>query len=146
MSDLEAMLIAQEGTGPRDEHGTFLPYPDSVGKLTVGYGHLVDKGLPSEIALMLFRADIADALEDVRHCFSCYDQLSRPRQLVLISLAFNLGRAKLNKFVRFIGAVHLGKWDEAADELLDSKAAREDAPFRYKQLAQMMRTSTSQWV
>lgn len=146
MTDLEQMLIQQEGTGPRDAQGRFLPYEDSVGKLTIGYGHLVEKGLPSDIALMLFRADIADALDDVRHNFSCYDQLSRPRQLVLISMAFNLGRERLGKFVRFIGAVHLGRWEEAADELLDSKAAKHDAPARYQQLARVMRDNVSEWV
>ena len=78
MTDLRAMLMQQEGTGPRADNGYFLPYEDSVGKLTIGYGHLVDKGLPPDIAMMLFNADIADALDDVRHCFSCYDQLSRP--------------------------------------------------------------------
>ena len=146
MTDLQAMLMSQEGTGPRDEHGRFLPYPDSMGTLTIGYGHLVEKGLPPDIAMMLFNADLADALDDVRHCFSCYDQLSRSRQLVLCSMAFNLGRVRLAKFVRFIGAVHRSAWDEAADELLDSKAARTDAPARYKQLSKMMRDNESQWV
>lgn len=146
MTDLQQMLMEQEGTGPRNEHGAFLPYMDSAGKLTIGYGHLVDKGLPADIALMLFQVDIADAMDDVRHNFSCYDALSRPRQLVLISMSYNLGRKKLGKFVRFIGAVHLGHWDEAADEILDSDAARKDAPARYRQLAEMMRSNTSEWL
>lgn len=146
MTDLQAMLIAQEGTGPRDEHGRFLPYTDSVGKLTIGYGHLIEKGIPAEIGNMLFQSDLADAISDVRYVCSCYDQLSRPRQLVMVSLAFNLGRAGLGKFVRFLGALHLGHYDEAADHLLDSKAARTDAPARYKQLASMMRDNVSEWV
>jgi lysozyme len=146
MTDLEAMLMSQEGTGPRGPHGEFLPYLDSVGKWTIGYGHLIEKGLPSDIALMQFRVDIADAIEDVLHVCSCYHTLSRPRQLVMVSLAFNLGRAGLGKFVRFLGALHMGHWDEAADELLNSKAAKQDAPARYRQLADMMRNSTSEWV
>ena len=146
MTDAQQMLMAQEGTGPRDEHGRFLPYEDSVGKLTIGYGHLIEKGIPADVANMLFMCDLADALDDVHHNFPCYDQLSRPRQLVLISMAFNLGRERLGKFVRFIGAVHLGKWDEAADELLNSKAARSDAPARYQQLATMMRDNVSAWI
>ena len=90
MTDAQQMLMSQEGTGPRDEHGRFLPYEDSVGKLTIGYGHLIEKGIPADVANMLFQCDLADAIEDVRHCFSCYDQLSRPRQLVLCSMAYNL--------------------------------------------------------
>ena len=146
MTDAQAMLMAQEGTGPRDAHGRFLPYPDSMGNPTIGYGHLVSKGLPADIALMLFQCDIADAIEDVHRCFSCYDDLSRPRQLVLISMAYNLGRERLSVWTHFIGAVHRGAWDEAADHLLDSKAAKHDAPARYQQLAKMMREDTSQWV
>ena len=146
MTDLQQMLMAQEGTGPRDAHGNFLPYNDGMGNPTIGYGHLIAKGLPPDIANMLFQSDIADALGDVNHCFSCYDSLSRPRQLVLVSMAYNLGREKLAGFVRFIGAVHRGAWDEAADELLDSKAARQDAPARYAQLATMMRDNTSVWL
>ena len=145
MTDLETMLMQQEGTGPRGPHGEFLPYPDSLGKLTIGYGHLVDKGLPSDVALMLFRADIAEALDDVRHTCSCYDTLSRPRQLVMISLAFNLGRERLSLFVRFLGAVHSSQWEDASVELLNSKAAKQ-APLRYQQLATMMRQNVSQWV
>jgi hypothetical protein len=51
----------------------------------------------------------------------------------------------LSKFVRFLGALHLGKYDEAADELLNSKAAKQ-APARYQQLATMMREDVSEWI
>ena len=140
MTDIEAMLRHHEGE-------RLTPYVDSVGKVTIGIGrNLTDKGISAEECRSFLYRDIADAMEDVLHCFSCYDQLSRPRQLVLVSMAYNLGRAKLAKFVRFIGAVHLGKWDEAADELLDSKAAKQDAPARYQQLAKMMRENVSVWV
>ncbi len=144
MSDVEDMLRAQEGTGPR-KGDRFFPYLDTVGKTTIGYGHnLSAKGISEPIAKMLFAEDIADAIEDVRHNCSCYDQLSRPRQLVMISLAYNLGRDGLGKFVKFLGALHLGKFDDAADELLDSQAAKQD-PHRYNPLAYMMRTDLSQW-
>ena len=145
MTDMEQMLMEQEGTGPMSD-GKFFPYVDSVGKTTIGYGHNIDdKGIPADMALLLFHADIADAIQDVRYNCSCYDALSRPRQLVMVSLAFNLGRQGLSRFVRFLGALHLSKWDEAADELLDSNAAQQ-APTRYKQLATMMRDNVSQWV
>jgi GH24 family phage-related lysozyme (muramidase) len=146
MTDAQAMLMAVEGTGPRDAHGNFLLYDDSLGNPTIGYGHLMSKGLAPEVVNMQFQCDLADALDDVRHCFSCYDSLSRPRQLVLISMAFNLGRERLSVWTHFIGAVHRGAWDEAADHLLDSKAAKKDAPARYAQLAKMMRENVSTWI
>ena len=145
MTPLEAMIMTQEGAGPLRE-GRFFPYVDTQGRTTIGYGHNLDaKGLSQDMARMLLSIDIADAIEAVRHNFSCYDQLSRPRQMVLVSMAFNLGRDGLAKFVRFIGAVHLSKYDEAADHLLDSLAAKQ-APARYQELAKMMRDDVSQWI
>ena len=144
-TDIHAMLMQQEGSGPTKD-GRFYPYADAVGKMTIGYGRCLDaKGISTNEAMMLFNADIADALDDVRHVCSIYDHLSRARQLVLISLAYNLGREGLNGFVRFLGAVHRDAWDEAADELVDSKAAKQ-APVRYHQLADMMRTNVSVWL
>jgi len=146
MTDLQAMIMAQEGTGPRQQ-GRFLPYEDTRGKVTIGYGrNLTDKGLSLEEVLMLLNSDLADAVDDVRHVCSVYDQLSRTRQLVMVSLAFNLGRQRLSLFVHFLGALHRGDWEEAADELLNSQAAKVDAPARYQQLAAMMRSNVSQWV
>jgi lysozyme len=145
MSDIEDMLNAQEGTGPMRD-GRYFPYQDSEGIWTIGCGHNLEaQGISKDVQRMLLMEDIANAFEAVHHNCSCYDQLSRPRQLVMISLAFNLGRTGLGKFVRFLGALHLGKYDEAADELLSSKAASQ-APSRYQQLAHMMRHDVSEWV
>src|SRR6185295_15975835 len=145
MTDIQQMIMQQEGTGPYKD-GRFIPYQDTVGKQTICYGHNIeDKGIPLDVGLMLLNIDIADAIEDVRHNFSCYDQLSRPRQMVLVNMAFNLGRAGLAKFVRFIGAVHLGNWEEAAAQIENSRAAIQ-APARYKSLAIMMRDNVSEWV
>lgn len=139
MTDIEQMIRHQEGE-------RLTAYVDSVGKTTVGVGrNLTDKGISEEESQMFLYRDIADAIEDVLHNFSCYDQLSRPRQLVLISMAFNLGRDRLSKFVRFIGAVHLGKYDEAAEEMLNSKWAGQ-VGVRAITLAHMMRNNVSDWV
>jgi lysozyme len=145
MTDAESMIIQQEGTGPY-KNGRFYPYEDTVGKLTIGYGHnLTDKGLTLDTVYAQLKTDILDALDDVRHNFSCYDSLTRPRQLVLISMAFNLGREGLGKFIHFIGAVHRGDYEEAASQIENSKAATQ-APLRYKELARMMRFDSSAWI
>ena len=146
MTDLEQMLMQQEGTGPMRD-GKFFPYQDTEGIWTIGYGHNLEaKGIPTDLGMMLFKGDVADAIDAVRSNFSCYDQLSRPRQLVLASMGFQLGKAGLAKWPRFIAAVHLGKFEEAADHLLDSKVAKEQAPGRYQTLARMMRENVSEWV
>ena len=88
---------------------------------------------------------MADAIEDVQHCCSIYHELSRPRQLVMINMSFNLGRERLGKFVRFLNALHQYDWDEAANQILDSDAARK-LPTRYARLARMMREDVSRWV
>ena len=148
------MLRMQEGSGPC-RNGRFYAYDDATGlelkpgdtlhgNLTIGYGHnLTALGITD--AMQFLREDIADAFEVVHHNFSCFDQLSRPRQLVLLSMAYNLG-PKLSQWVRFIGAVHRSDWEDAAHELLDSKAAKQDAPARYKELAKMMRENSSEWI
>jgi lysozyme len=146
MNDVEAMIVEQEGTGPI-VNGRFMPYRDPLGKWTIGYGRCIeDVGISAEEARILLMADIAIAANDARRLCSIYDELTRPRQLVLISMAYNLGYGRLSKFVRFWDALHQRNWNEAADHLLDSKAARSDAPPRYAQLARMMREDTSTWV
>ena len=139
MTDIQDMLIHQEGM-------KLNPYRDSVGKITIGCGrNLDDKGITHEEAMMLLNSDIADAIDDVQHVCSIYEHLSRPRQMVLISMAFNLGRARLNTFVRFLGAIHREDWEDAAEEMLQSKWAKQVGQ-RAVILAQMMRHNTSEWV
>jgi len=145
VTPLQRLIMHQEGTGPM-QNGRYLPYLDSVGKWSIAWGrNLSDNGISKDEAMMFLNSDLADALDDVNHCFSCYDTLSETRKAVLVSLAYNLGRERLSKFVRFIGAVHLGHWNDAADELLNSKAATQ-APARYQELAAMIRTDVSVWV
>ena len=143
MTDIEDLLIKQEAVRLRpydDATGKPLQPGDVlIGKLTIGCGrNLSDTELSQEEWQMMLSRDIASAIRDVRVLCPVYDALSRPRQLVLISLAFNLGRARLSLFKRFISAVEVGDYDSAADELLDSRAAKQ-APYRYNQLAWMMR-------
>lgn len=145
LTDLQRMLKHQEGTGPVI-HGRFMPYPDSVGKVTIGYGRNVDdRGISNEEALVLFNNDIADAIEDVTYCVSGYDQLSKARKMVLVSMAFNMGRTRFSTFAKMLDAVHRGEWEHAADEILDSDAARA-LPGRYGTLAAMMRYDTTDFV
>ena len=136
LTDLQALLIRHEGMRLK-------PYTDSVGKLTIGVGrNLDDKAISEEEAIMLLNRDIADAIHDVRRVCSVYDQLSPSRQMVLVSMAFNMGYTRLNGFVHFLNALHQADYDQAADEMLNSKWAGQ-VGMRANELADMMRSSTS---
>ena len=138
MTDAQDMILEQEGL-------RLTVYLDSNGIETIGVGRNIrDKGLSKEEAMILLNNDLCDAIADARHSFSCYDTLSRPRQLVLIGLAYNIGRTGLSQFVRFIGAVHRGDWEDAADELVDSKWYTQ-VGIRGKQYVRMMRENKSEW-
>lgn len=138
MTALQHMVMAQEGLRLK-------PYTDSLGNWTIGVGRNLDeKGVSEDEAMMLLNNDLADAIDDVRHVCSVYDELSEPRKQVLVSMAFNMGRTRLEGFVRFLGAIHRGDWDDAADEMLDSQWAKE-VGARATTLSRMMRNNV-EWV
>jgi lysozyme len=115
------------------------PYRDSVGKLTIGVGrNLDDKGiLPSE-AESLLHNDIMDAESDVKALYEPYAELTAIRQYVLIDMCFNMGRARLGGFKKMLAALRARMYNDAADEMLNSKWAQQVGP-RATELAALMR-------
>lgn len=115
------------------------PYKDTVGKLTVGYGrNLEDVPLTSDEADYLLDNDIARAVASARTLAPSWSVLSDARQEVLAEMALNMGRAGLGTFKKFLAAVAASRWDDAADEMLDSKW-HEQVGARSEVLATLMR-------
>lgn len=127
----------------RHEGLRLLPYADTVGKVTIGYGHnLSDNGISQQVAEQVFREDYLAAEEDARTAFSkayFHGRINRPRHAVLVNMAFNLGLPRLKRFKRMIRALKLGKYAAAAREMLDSRWARQ-VGHRAVELAEQMRT------
>lgn len=122
-----------------DEGFRKFPYKDSVGKLTIGYGHnLDDKGVTKEQAEWLLRDDLAEVV-DVMADVSWFRELDCVRQYVVLNMAFNLGVPKFYQFKKTIEAIRKGDWNVAADEMLDSKWATQVGGRAYR-LAEAMRT------
>jgi len=70
-----------------------------------------------------------------------FDALTEVRQEVLVDMSFNLGRPRFSKFKKLIAAVRAGDYDEAAAQILDSKAARDPLTAnRYADLAERMKS------
>ena len=124
----------------RDEGRMARMYEDSVGKLTIGYGHNLKDGPPLSDAAMdqILLDDMADAENRCRR-FPWFADLDDVRQAVIINMAFNLGLGGLAGFRKMIDALVAGRYDEAAEEMLDSRWSRQVLD-RSRRLAAMMRT------
>lgn len=110
------------------------------GNLTIAEGINLETGLDAEeIAwLTLHRLTIADT---ALRKFSWYALIDEPRGSVFLDVAFNDGIHGLLNFPRMVLAAQIKNWPVAAEELLDSEAARKD-PNRYRPLADILRTGT----
>lgn len=111
---------AHEGTGPR-KGDRFLPYHDSVGKLTIGYGrNLADNGITQAEAEAMLAHDLDVAY---RECLTRWPWLrtqTANRTAVIVEMAYNLGVPKLARFGRMWEALQKGRYGEAAQEMRDS--------------------------
>ena len=87
---------------------------------------------------MLLDNDIDRFMSEVRSEIPDFDLLSEPRQHVLIDMAFNMGTQGLLKFKRMLAAIREQDFSRAADEMLDSRWARQ-VKSRSDRLAGMMR-------
>jgi len=133
-----------------------LPYQDSLGYFTVGFGHLVHDIKLDAVAnyqtlgnLLKWisdpvnheawlRSDLLEAEADARgYVGESWDKLSDIRKETLTELAFQLGSQRLGGFVKMREAIVSGRWMRAHDELLDSKLA-EQTPKRAKELARRL--------
>lgn len=115
------------------------PYRDSVGKWTIGYGrNLDDRGISEDEAGFMLDNDIDQVVAELER-MPLYLSLDSIRQVVLANMAFNMGVPTLLEFRRMLGALARGEWNRAADEMLDSKWARQVGD-RAVELSELMRT------
>ena len=114
------------------------PYLDTVGKLTVGYGrNLEDVGISRDEADFMLDNDI-DQVERQLETVDEYRDLDPIGQTVIGNMAFNLGFAGLMGFKNMWAAIGRRDWDRAADEMLNSKWARQ-VGVRAVELSEIMR-------
>jgi lysozyme len=128
----------------RDEGLRLKPYKDSVGKTTIGIGrNLDDVGISEDEALILLHNDLGKVAGELRAALPWAENLGPVRGSVLGNMAFNMGIGGLLQFHKFLTALRLGNYEQAATEMLDSKWAKQVGP-RAERLAQQLRTG--EWV
>ncbi len=117
-------------------------YEDSLGYLTIGIGHLIDqrKGgrLPDSIIDALFEHDLHEHTNELFAHLPWARELDPVRQAVLIDMFFNMRRGLLG-FKETLRHFEAGRWEAAADAMLDSKWAQQ-VKTRATRLATMVRT------
>lgn len=126
-------------------------YQDVNGVWTIGYGTTkyanglkVREGEEVNVteAAGLLRMHAYQALEDAADFAENFGAMSPVRQLVLGSMAYQMGAGRLGLFVNTQEAVRRRQWSWAAEEMLDSKWAREDSPQRAFRLSVAMMEDT----
>ena len=124
----------------RNEGLSCLPYRCSAGALTIGYGHNLEaRGISKEVAELLLKQDLAIAEKQVKNAFIWWPKLDDARMGVLVEMCFNLGISGLVGFKKMLTAVEAGDYQTAAQEMLDSKWARQ-VKGRAVELAKIMQT------
>ena len=103
-----------------------LVYECTAGYQTIGYGRNIEqKGISKEEAEYLLANDIAQSIKEISNIIRDFDSLPDKAKLVLIDMTYNLGLSKLLTFENMLDAIDARDWEKAAEELLDSRYARQ---------------------
>lgn len=123
----------------RDEGLSLRLYKDTVGKLTIGIGrNLDDVGISKDEAYLMLDNDIQRTSDSLDKNLPWWKTLDEVRQRVILNMAFNMGINSLLGFKNTLAAIQAGRYNDAADGMLDSKWAQQTGQ-RAQRLADMMR-------
>lgn len=115
-------------------------YKDHLGILTIAVGrNLEDRGLSDDEIDYLLANDIQIVENELDNGLSWWRDLDEVRQRALADLAFNMGLPRLHGFVKMLDGLQRRDYHAAADELLDSKYAKQ-VGARSERVANMIRT------
>ena len=107
-----------------DEGREASAYTDSLGYLTIGVGHLIDKRkggtLSDWIIDQILRDDIMIKASELDVKLPWWRTLDDDRQNVIVNMAFNLGVDGLLEFHHFLAALQAGDYESASRYMLES--------------------------
>ena len=146
LTKLQSEITADEGR--KDEI-----YLCSEGHPTFGIGHLIKQTDPEYMLLTLdnyvgtkinetrvnevFEADMGVVLKDCEILYPDFYELPEEAQHIIANMCFQLGRPRLSKFKMMKAAVDARDFKEAANQMLDSRWAKQ-TPNRAVRLAERM--------
>ena len=124
-----------------DEGFRAKPYRDTEGKLTIGYGTLIEDGITMEEADWLLRHRLGkarEALLEGKHAPLVRSVLPQEAVDIIEEMCYQMGVEGVYGFRKMWAALERGDYHEAAKEMLDSLWASQ-TPNRAKRLASRMR-------
>lgn len=116
---------------------SLVPYKDTEGHLTIGYGKNLDAGISLRQAYLLLDSDIETCMIELDKGFPGWREHPDHVQNVLLEMQFNLGRPRLAKFQKMWAALANDDYETASKEMLASKWA-EQVGQRAQTLAKQM--------
>jgi|TARA_X000001388_G_scaffold76453_1_gene73857 lysozyme len=131
------------------EHEGFIakPYLDSLGKATIGYGHLITeednfeegKEYSKDELLKLFDKDFAKAEMGADQLVGHIQELHIEAKNIVTEMVFQLGTQGVRNFKNMISALEARDYQRASAEMLDSRWNAQ-TPNRCQSLAKIMST------
>ena len=123
-------------------------YLDTLGKRTVGVGHLCvedfwedDKEYEEKFLMEILAEDLQNAIKGARELkeeHSCTD-IDEIAQEIIVEMVFQLGKNGVSKFRNMWKALAEKNYIGASYEMLDSKWAKQ-TPNRAKSMAELMKS------
>ena len=132
-----------------DEGCVYEIYNDHLGYATFGIGHLViesdpengqEVGTPvsADRIIEAFEQDVQTVLSDCTILYPDFEELPEEAQQVIANMMFNMGRPRLSAFKGMKAGVDSREWNEAADQMVDSRWYRQ-VGARPERLVERMR-------
>ena len=123
-------------------------YLDSLGKRTVGVGHLCvedfwedNKEYSEEMLMKILKDDLKNAIQGAEElCSDCPDLKDLAKEII-VEMIFQLGKTGVSKFRNMWKALKKNppQYGVAASEMLDSRWAKQ-TPNRAKEMSDHMRS------
>ena len=132
-----------------DEGVKYVIYLDHLGLPTFGIGHLVTKTDPEsgqavgtpiskERVAECFDMDVQSVINDCNKLYEDFEDLPEEVQQIIANMMFNMGYTRLSKFKGMKRGVDSKDWNQAADEMVDSRWYRQ-VTNRANRLVERMR-------
>ena len=123
-------------------------YLDTLGKRTVGVGHLCvedfwedDKEYEEKFLMTILEHDLSDAIKGANDLMAengCMDMIEKAHELI-IEMVFQLGKTGVSKFRNMWKALSALDYSTAAEQMLDSRWAKQTTN-RANGMADIMRS------